>query len=159
MHIDIIGYRTTNKGLVFALYKGLEYYLTALLSKQILKNLHVTIQVVRNLENKEDGYGFCSCDDTYKAWPKHYTIELCGSKSLKFMLQTLAHEAIHIKQYATRQMIYRGNVTLWEGTRYSDDDEEKHTYEELPWEKEAYSKEKALFRGLINKNIVGYIND
>ena len=159
MHIDIIGYRSTNKSLVFALYKSVEYYLSTLLSKQILKNLNVTVQIVRNLEHKEDGYGFCSCEDGFVAWPKHFTIELCGSKSLRFMIQTLAHECIHIKQYATRQMVYRNNVTLWEGKQYTEDDEEQHAYEDLPWEKDAYSNEKALFRGLINKNIVGYIND
>lgn len=75
-----------------------------------------------------------------------FTIEVDPDLSIRTMLLTLAHEAVHVKQYATGELkdyvrvAHRAN---WKGDLYetSNDDD----YWDWPWEIEAHGREKGLY--------------
>ena len=57
------------------------------------------------------------------------------------ILKTLAHEMVHIKQFAKGQLKRIGRQTFWMGKRYV---RSKVNYYDHPWEHDAWSKEKFL---------------
>jgi len=60
--------------------------------------------------------------------------------TLAFIGETLAHEMVHVKQYARGQITHGKNLKskFWMGQRI------KSQYYDSPWEIEAYSKERVL---------------
>lgn len=63
---------------------------------------------------------------------------------VKKMLSTIAHECVHIKQYVMGELKDNKVTTSWKGKRYKDDLDPKYLAYEVPWEKEAYSKQDLL---------------
>ena len=62
---------------------------------------------------------------------------------MKKVLTTLAHELVHVKQYATGEMRDRDNAIVeWMGEKYNQDELE---YWEHPWEIDAYGREVGLY--------------
>jgi len=55
------------------------------------------------------------------------------------LLETLAHEMTHVKQYARGQLRFKKNKAIWLGKK-----PRKLKYYQRPWEIEAMSKEKVL---------------
>ena len=67
------------------------------------------------------------------------------------MLLSLAHEMPHLKQFARRQLRYYDNgSTIWKSETFGRKREKKTGHYKLPWEVEAYKKEKQLFLDLVN---------
>jgi len=60
------------------------------------------------------------------------------------LLETLAHEMVHVKQYARGQFKIEKNKTIWLGKPL------KLKYYQRPWELEAMSKERVLASKLYN---------
>jgi hypothetical protein len=58
------------------------------------------------------------------------------------MLETLAHECVHVRQYAMNELKKRDNKIYWFEHEYED----LGLYEEYPWEQEAYIFEKVLMK-------------
>jgi hypothetical protein len=58
--------------------------------------------------------------------------------TLEEMMQTLAHEMVHAKQYLRRELC--GYSFSWKGRK-----PRNYKYENAPWEKEAYGLEEELF--------------
>ena len=56
-------------------------------------------------------------------------------------ISTVAHEMVHVWQYATRQLTQRGCRELWRGKDYTD-----ASYSKKPWERQAVRMEKQLFQ-------------
>ena len=69
------------------------------------------------------------------------------------ILKTLAHELVHVKQYVMRELRWRDAGLLYKGINH--DPENLMEYFELPYEIEAYGREKGLLYGflLVWKNI------
>ena len=59
--------------------------------------------------------------------------------TLEEMMQTLAHEMVHAKQYLRRELC--GYSMAWKGRK-----PRNYKYENAPWEKEAYRLEEELFK-------------
>jgi len=140
----------------------IKFYLTKLVSKRIRNKLTIYVKV-RN--KADDGtYGFCdplgknpsTGRDEYEVTCVHQPRinPLHGN-----VYRNLAHEMVHVKQFATGQMNRhiitqrtssgkRLTGTLWEGKVYSsakyEDSEEG--YYDSPWEIEAYGREVGLYR-------------
>ncbi len=57
------------------------------------------------------------------------------------LVETLAHEMVHIKQFVTGQIEQKGRSTYWKGKKII---KSKVSYYDLPWEIDAWSKEKVL---------------
>jgi len=90
---------------------------------------------------KENTYGECYDLDA-SAKRDHYTIRLDYAADVQSIIATLAHEMVHIKQFARGElrMLYAGYCAKWKGEKYTDDT----LYETCPWEVEANSIEPAL---------------
>ena len=58
--------------------------------------------------------------------------------TLEEMMQTLAHEMVHAKQYLRRELC--GYSMAWKGRK-----PRNYKYENAPWEREAYRLEEELF--------------
>jgi len=105
-----------------------------------MKNLWIDIKLRPNFEDDGD----CIWTDSYYR-PREFHINLKSTNDEDHMIKTLAHEMVHVKQWA-REEIKDGRDTsraLWKKTRLVDC--EKTAYEDLPWEKEANKLEEILF--------------
>jgi hypothetical protein len=67
-------------------------------------------------------------------------------------LETVAHEMVHVKQYARRELhpVYN----MWCGKTYNP---EKVSYWDLPWEIEAHGREVGLFIRWTEENKLGHL--
>ena len=75
--------------------------------------------------------------------PKYLMMWIDSRLSLDQLFITLAHEIVHVKQYAKGQLkvrtTRRGNsIFTWLGKKHTGD------YYDLPWEIEAFSRERVL---------------
>lgn len=114
-----------------------KFYGRELLSKQLYKHIHLEIVLVSNISD----LGNCCVtflNDWYKA--REFEIQLRRRKSKKGMLQTLAHEMVHLKQFAKGEL--NDEHTKWKGRRV---DSNTIDYHDLPWEVEASSYEYILY--------------
>ena len=66
------------------------------------------------------------------------------------LLETLAHEMVHVKQYARREL--KPRVDCWMGKTYNP---KKVSYWDLPWEIEAHGRETGLFVRYCEANKLG----
>jgi len=83
---------------------------------------------------KDDAYGYC-----LSVTSNDYEIEVDKTLSLRKLLTTVAHELVHVKQYARRELT--GDYT-WQGRTYNP---KKTDYWDQPWEIEAHGRECGLF--------------
>lgn len=72
-----------------------------------------------------------------------YIIFLSPKMNLPTLLQTLAHEMVHIKQYAKGHLKIKNLGVKWCGKMYKYSD--NHAYSARPWELEAMRKEVVLY--------------
>jgi uncharacterized UPF0146 family protein len=77
----------------------------------------------------------------------NYTIKLSENLSLEQIIEPLIHELVHINQiYEKRLSVTRGGNIIWEGKRFiiKDNNMTFKEYRNLPWELEAFYKQKEL---------------
>lgn len=114
------------------------FFMKELLSARKASNTFVEIRLL----DLQGAHGFCSLHedegDLYS--PKSFTIDIDGKMSVRQILETLAHEMIHMRQFRNKELGYRENHTLFRGRAYRLD----MPYHKEPWEKEAYRKEGPL---------------
>lgn len=86
---------------------------------------------------------------------KWYVVQLNMHVPFLELLSTLAHELVHVTQFATRRLVITDDDEewIWEGVNYGVD---PYTGKEdvdtrLPWEYDAYSKETDLARKFVKK--------
>ncbi len=117
------------------------------LLKRLSKNVTVVIKLKNNLYKSTKCFGTCTyTDDDFRFESKKYRefeIEMDSDFGRPFMIRTLAHEMVHVKQYARGQLIeMSGPYQKWNGVMFSD---AKVPYKKLPWEVEALRLEKELY--------------
>jgi hypothetical protein len=115
-----------------------KFYAKQLLSKQLYKHIFVEVILTKKIED----LGNC-CITFYNDWYKarEFEIELKYSRSLKKMLHTLAHEIVHLKQFAKGELNNANDK--WRGQSINSD---VVPYHDLPWEIEASSLEVILYQ-------------
>ena len=97
-----------------------------------MKTLDITVK----LKNPKGAMGYClELDDN-----RTFEIEIDRNMRLRKLLETVAHEMVHVKQYARRELHPVHNT--WCGKTYNP---EKVSYWDLPWEIEAHGREVGLF--------------
>lgn len=96
-----------------------------------------------------EAFGYCSFEDNHLR-PRQFLIEVRKNQRVKNLLSTLAHEMVHVKQYARGALAYRGDFakTLWKGHDHS-----KTDYFDQPWEKEAYKLEQKLYDKFVKNGL------
>jgi hypothetical protein len=86
--------------------------------------------------SKRDG-----CRGTvFQVGPKSLGMVIDTAMSIENLIITLAHEMVHVKQYARGQITHGKNLKskFWMGQKI------KSQYYDSPWEVEAYSRERVL---------------
>lgn len=119
------------------LERAARFYAKELLSRQMLPYIEVDISIKRKLPD----LGYCTVaflNDWNK--PRFFDIELRHSASLERLLKVLAHEMVHLKQFARCEL--SEDHTRWRGFHI---DPETIPYEEQPWEIEAATMEGVLY--------------
>lgn len=111
----------------FALYKLLPRTMS----------LDVDVHLNRHIDGAE---GYCLSEDH-----KTFELEIDPRLSDKELVLTVFHEMVHVRQYFKRQLRDEafGNVKSWLGKMYCED---TVGYRKLPWEKEAFKLQEALFK-------------
>jgi hypothetical protein len=77
--------------------------------------------------------GYCMCTDDNKT----FELEIRKGMNLYDLISTVCHEMIHVKQYYRKEM---DNDRRWKSRKIS----ESVSYENEPWEKEAFRMEEKL---------------
>jgi len=99
------------------------------------------------LKTLKGAYGFC-LSNTYN----EFELEIHKGMRLRRLLETVAHEMVHVKQYARKEL---QQDSVWQGKTYNP---EKVDYWDLPWEIEAHGREVGLFVRWCNENKLGNKN-
>jgi len=120
------------------------WYAEKLMGKRLMNGLEIHINLKRNLVTKEGCEGTAIWEGDYCDRPKEFTIELDLSYSIRDALITLAHELVHIKQWAKGEMYeyIKSPSVRFHKTKFDLDDT---NYWDYPWEIEAFGKQLGLF--------------
>ena len=105
---------------------------------RLAMNTYVYVQVRRDIG--ADGWCWVEDDDLR---PRKFRIELEKTLDEMSLLRTLAHEMVHVWQYASGKLrLYQDGRHRFEGRVYSSNT----NYLERPWEDEAYELEEVLVK-------------
>lgn len=134
-----------------ALMDAARFYGRILLHGRTLKNIVLDIDVKNKIDSL-DSVGDCSNEDGTKR-SRWFTISLKRA-SINSMIQTLAHEMVHLKQYVKNELgekkviVTRGSkikvITYWNGKPWVPNSKQD-PYFDSPWEVEAFGREVGLF--------------
>ena len=141
MLLHIKGSNKYNRKLVEA---ATWWYADKLMGKRLMSGLEIDINLRKNLITKEDCEGTATWEDE-SSRPKEFTIELDVTYSIRDALITLAHEMVHIKQWAKDEMYEYMNVAGLVRFKGEKVHMEITDYWDYPWEIEAYGKQLGLF--------------
>ena len=110
-----------------------------------MRDLEVTIKLVTL---KDDALGYCLHEDA-----KEFEIEIHKDLPQRKLLATVAHEMVHVKQYARGELYEstRQNKHRWQGKWLTKDPD----YWDRPWEIEAHGREHGLFVQWAEANNLG----
>ena len=125
--------------------QAIEFYGSELMSKRILSDLEITIKFKTKMEH----WATAEIDDAdiESKRPRKFVIEIHPWIGVKNIFETLAHEMVHVKQFAKQEI---GNdMIYWKGDLVNVD---KVDYYKLPWEFEAYGYEIGLCTKFITNN-------
>jgi hypothetical protein len=132
------------KGKTKAMCKAEIKFATAFFAQYIMgtrlaKNLDIEIQ----FEDQGKAEGYCSPVDAERR-PRSFEIGI-NPKLRRFkMLQCLAHEMVHVKQYARGELSAELVTAKWQGKIYKLSNSFED-YLNWPWEVEAYGRDRALY--------------
>ena len=116
-----------------------------------IANMTVEIIFKENLYKDSKQYGNCIWEDEHHR-PEEFTIEIEPKQKRQLLLNTLAHELVHVKQWAKGeyyQLQRERNVFKFNGQRV---DVAKVDYWDHPWEIEAHGRAIGLVVQWANKN-------
>jgi len=77
---------------------------------------------------------------------REFELEIGTNQRLRRLLETVAHEMVHVKQFARGEL---DDTPAWLGKTY---DTNKTEYWDLPWEIEAHGREVGMFIRWCNEN-------
>lgn len=140
MNIEIYG---VNRKLKKKMFEFTEWLGNHLMGERLAQNVYVTV-IVHKFDDEEDGFhGFADYEDS-NIRPREFIIRINKSLSEDMIIETLAHEMVHVKQDAKGEKVQRnrgGYKVLWKGV-----DHTKTPYSKQPWEREAYRLESKLVK-------------
>lgn len=121
--------------------------------------LDITVKFKKGLFKKHSEYGNCIWVDQH-CRPEEFEIEMDPDQPIQLLLNTLAHELVHVKQWAKGeyyQLQRERHVYKFCGKRF---DTKKVDYWDTPWEIEAHGRAIGLVvqwarkNGLTNEDLV-----
>jgi len=141
MLVNITG---SNKAVRTLVNQATWWYAEKLMGKRLIAGLEININMNHTLATKYDMEGSCIWEDEMRR-PREFTIELDSTMSIRNILTALAHEMVHVKQWAKDEMYEYVNspkLVRFKGEKMHMDDID---YWDYPWEIEAYGRQLGLF--------------
>lgn len=121
-----------------AMVQGLAHFIcNKFFSKRLRDVLDINIHFHKNYQKETGMNGDCIWEDQHYR-PREFTINIDASQKMNMVLNTLAHELVHVKQWAKGEMYElqsKRKCYKFKGTEYSRDDMD---YWDYPWEIEAH---------------------
>lgn len=143
MELNITGPVTTKQHAMIC--RAVDFFLDTIMSKRLKNTLYIDLEIIKDLESTQGVMGDATWEDD-NARPKDFTVRVDwrGKNFFENTLVTLAHELVHVKQFARGEMTDLLSVKKvnWNGKRYSREDID---YWDLPWEIEAHGRERGMF--------------
>jgi len=130
--------KATEQQIADAVYFYAEY----LMSDRLLKNLEIEIVLEKNLIKNESDQAYC-VDLSDSGASRDFEITVDADMGKRALLIAIAHEMVHVKQYARAELKYLSSKKLhrYQGKTYTPD----HMYWDRPWEIEAFGRELGLY--------------
>lgn len=122
--------------------RAIKFYAEQLLSEKILNDVYIKVK----FNDKLDVFGYASVEDFSTKKPREFLIEVHKYIGARNIFKTIAHEMVHIKQYAYGEL--DENLMSWKGKRI---DSDNLNYYDHPWEIEAHGMETGLFSKFVIK--------
>tara|TARA_B100000941_G_scaffold209640_1_gene153426 strand:+ start:533 stop:1015 length:483 start_codon:yes stop_codon:yes gene_type:complete len=145
-NIEVVGGSITQKKYI----KSMAEYCCEMLMPR-MKSLDIEIHV-KDFK-KDDNYGYAwPVEDSLN--PRSFELEINKHKRLRRVLETVAHEMVHVKQFA-RNELYEPSAkqgSRWRGEWFSPRQKCVKDYWDQPWEIEAHGRECGLFVRWAEKN-------
>ena len=119
------------------------YYAEKLMGKRLMAGLEININLKKDLLTEEGHEGTAIWDDDgYR--PKEFTINLDTTVNFRNLLINLAHEMVHVKQWAKNEMYeyMEPHMVRFKGEKIHLNEVD---YWDYPWEIEAYGRQLGLF--------------
>lgn len=158
MNISFIN--VTNEQTRKLLSQAAWFYASKLMDESVYKQIHLDIHINKNFEDM----GQCLHEDDFnQKYPRFFKIEIRDGEDDNHILHTLAHEMVHLKQYALGELDISMSIASmasvmllgskiepkWKGKKfvlkpYEDD------YYDLPWEIEAFGRQQSLYERFLN---------
>ena len=116
-----------------------EFILDKFFTEYKKDRLDITVKFKKGLFEETDQYGNCIWMDQHYR-PEEFEIEIDPDQSIQLLLNTLAHELVHVKQWAKGeffQLQREKHVYKFCGNRF---DTNKVDYWDTPWEIEAHGR-------------------
>ena len=150
----IIHVKGSNKPVRKLIETAAWYYAEKLMGKRTIANLEIDINLRKDLMSKDNNEGTATWEDE-NIFPKEFLIELDVGVKIRNLLITLAHEMVHVKQWAKDEMyeymptgkteeewINTPKMVRFKGEKFNMDDVD---YWDYPWEIEAFGRQLGLF--------------
>ena len=107
-----------------------------------LYNLDITVRLCK----PKGALGYClELEDK-----RTFELEIDRTQPLRQLLETVAHEMVHVKQFARGELDSKYKGMRWKTAHITDDVK----YMDLPWEKEAYKMEDKLAAKFWSENLI-----
>lgn len=141
MFIKIVGKPKRNLEIPM-IKKAALFFGEYLMGKRLANNINLVIEFKKFGKNNND---YAYCDWTYDNHrSRDFTVTIHSNLSKQDTIAALAHEMVHVKQYAKGEMkdiFHPVKMVKWQGVKY---DADELDYWDQPWEIEAYGREKGL---------------
>ena len=121
------------------------HFAQKLFSRQLCQHIYIRLSFVKTTEY----WGLVNIDEyNTKGMPRYFTVEVKRDLNEEEKIMSIAHEMVHIRQYATGQL--NDEMTIWQGESVNSD---LIPYLEQPWEMEAYDLGEKLYKDYANGNV------
>ena len=141
MLVNVTG---SNKAVRKLITSATWWYAQKLMGKRLMSGIEINVKLDRNLFKNEENEGTATWEDEARR-PKEFTIVLDSNSNIRNLLITLAHEMVHVKQWAKDEMYEYYNspgLVRFKGEKMHLAD---INYWDEPWEIEAYGRQLGLF--------------
>jgi hypothetical protein len=109
-----------------------------------MRTLDITIKLCK----PSGALGYCLETENNRT----FELEIDRTQPLRKLLETVAHEMVHVKQFARREL--HPSKDEWYGKTYNP---KKVSYWDLPWEIEAHGREVGLFIRYCEADKIGHL--
>ena len=122
--------------------EAVKFYGKFLLGENLYNKISIKLKFDETIIKSKD-FAYCGWDDNNHR-SREFTIVISPVLNRKLMLKTLAHEMVHVKQYAKGELkdYLISNKSKWKGEVFIHDEVE---YWFQPWEIEAHGMEMGLY--------------